>query len=154
MDNSKKSMTNSITTMRLLHILLSSMTCLCSRGKVPLRYDSSGCLPCSALSASLHVCSSTVQWRDVFQLGRLGLRKNIISGLHYHIEWFFYLKVPRCDLVQGNTYINFRLILSYPLVYTIVISGVEFPREGYKIRKVFGYKSIFQKETVEFCKSM
>ena len=37
------------------------------------------------LSASLHVCSSTVQWRDVFQLGRLGLRKYIISGLHYHI---------------------------------------------------------------------
>ena len=32
-----------------------------------------------------------------------------------------------------------------------VISVVEFPREGYKIRKVFGYKSIFQKETIVFC---
>ena len=29
-----------------------------------------------------------------------------------------------------------------------VISVVEFPREGYKIRKVFAYKSIFQKETI------
>jgi hypothetical protein len=37
---------------------------------------------------------------------------------------------------------------------TRVISVVEFSREGYKIRKVFGYKSIFQKETIVFCKLM
>ena len=32
-----------------------------------------------------------------------------------------------------------------------VISVVEFPRVGYKIKKVFGYKSIFQKNIIIFC---
>ena len=35
-----------------------------------------------------------------------------------------------------------------------VISVVEFPREAYKIRKVFGYKSIFRKENIVFFEIM
>jgi hypothetical protein len=35
-----------------------------------------------------------------------------------------------------------------------VISVVKFPREGYKIRKFLGYKSIFQEETIAFCELM
>ena len=33
-----------------------------------------------------------------------------------------------------------------PKIKIRVISVAEFPRDGYKIRKIFGYKSIFLKE--------
>ena len=36
----------------------------------------------------------------------------------------------------------------------MAILVVEFSREGYKIRKVFGYKLIFQKETKVLCELM
>ena len=71
------------------------LACIVRRtgGKVPLRYDSSGCLPCSALSFCFY--SYHVQWRDddVFQkLGRLGIRKKVWC-LQVFLHWkfiFFY----------------------------------------------------------------
>jgi hypothetical protein len=39
-------------------------------------------------------------------------------------------------------------------MYSKVILVVEFQREGYKTRKVFGYKAIFQKEIIVFCELM
>ena len=33
----------------------------------------------------------------------------------------------------------------------MAIPVVEFSKEGYKIRKVFGYRSTFPKEIIEFC---
>ena len=43
--------------------------------------------------------------------------------------------------------INLCLFPSYlPYIYTMEIFVVEFPRKGYKIRKVFGKKSTYPKE--------
>ena len=40
-----------------------------------------------------------------------------------------------------------------PVDYRVILI-VEFPREGNNIRKVFAYKSIFQKVTIVFCELM
>jgi hypothetical protein len=36
------------------------------------------------------------------------------------------------------------------IIWIMVILVVEFSREGYKIRKIFAYKSTYQKEIIEF----
>ena len=73
------------------------------------------------------------------------------------ISWYdldLHFTAPNLDL-ERNACRNANLSPSWgegkPWCFTMVIWVVEFPREGYKFRKIFGKKSILLKAIIVFC---
>ena len=97
------------------------------------------------------------------ELAASALAAEYLGKLQYEIKYDFNTQNLEVKVIQAvdlpamdlggvsDPYVKIYLL---PDTKGRVILVVEFPREGYRIRQVFGYKSIFQKETIVFYELM
>ena len=90
------------------------------------------------------------------ELAASALAAEYLGKLQYELKYDFNTQTLVVKVIQAvdlpamdlggvsDPYVKIYLL---PDTKGRVVLVVEFPREGYRIRKVFGYKSIFQKET-------
>ena len=78
------------------------------------------------------------------------LRIRICLGLILHFRQFA-IDLGEIKIKQKNPKANCKKEVVNFTLCIMVIGVVEFSREGYKIRKIFGQKSISSKEIILFC---